>query len=331
MGIGEVVLPPLYERPPRPLAMARWLATTFLWWQNGLWIVVGAAAWLWLTPPLDRFASPAAWAVVLVYLRNVVLMVVIVGGLHWWLYVRRSQGTQHKYDERWLSVGRRPFLFRNQTRDNVFWSLASACAVAALYESSMLWLYANDLLPTVPVRGSLGTLAYAAALTLAMFPLVSVHFYANHRLLHTPRLYRWAHSLHHRNVNIGPWSGVSMHPLEHLLYLSAPLMFLLIPANPYLVTLTLTYLLLSPAPSHSGFDRYLVAGGRTVAGGDRFHTLHHRYFDCNYGTTLVPMDKWFGTWHDGSDEARAAFTDRRRRLAARNAGRRRADRSARQT
>ena len=315
MGIGEVTLPPLYERPPRPLAMARWLLTQFFWWQNFLWIVVGLAAWTWLTPSLDRFATPEIWAIGLVYLRNAGLMVAIVGSLHWRLYIRRSQGTQHKYDERWLSVGRRPFLFRNQTRDNVFWSLVSACAIAALYESLMLWLYANDRIWTVPASGGLANVAYTAALTVAMFPLISVHFYANHRLLHTTRLYRWAHSLHHHNVNIGPWTGVSMHPLEHVLYFSAPLLFLLIPANPYLITLTATYLLLSPAPSHSGFDRYVVAGGRTVAGGDRFHTLHHRFFDCNYGTSLVPMDKWFGTLHDGSDEATELVKERRRPAA----------------
>ena len=307
-----MTLPPLYERPPRPLAMARWAVTQFFWWQNGLWIAVGVVAWLWLTPALDRFATPAIWAIGLIYLRNVALMVAIVGGLHWWLFIRRSQGTQHKYDERWLSVGRRPFLFRNQTRDNVFWSLVSACAVAALYESVMLWLYANDLIWTVPAGGGLAGVAYTAALTVAVFPLISVHFYANHRLLHTKHLYRWAHSLHHHNVNIGPWTGVSMHPLEHVLYFSAPLLFLVIPANPYLVTLSTTYLLLSPAPSHSGFDRYVIAGGRTVAGGDRFHTLHHRYFDCNYGTSLVPMDKWFGTWHDGTDEATDRIVERRR-------------------
>ena len=89
--------------------MTRWLVTRFFWWQNALWIVVGAVTWLWLTPSLDRFAAPAPWAVALVYARNVGLMIVIVGGLHWWLHMRRSQGTQHKYDERWLSVGRRPF------------------------------------------------------------------------------------------------------------------------------------------------------------------------------------------------------------------------------
>ena len=37
------------------------------------------------------------------------------------------------------------------------------------------------------------------------------------------------------------------------------------------------------------------------------HYLHHRYFECNYGAGLdgaiLPLDKWLGTFHDGSDEA----------------------------
>ena len=37
------------------------------------------------------------------------------------------------------------------------------------------------------------------------------------------------------------------------------------------------------------------------------HYLHHRYFECNYGAGLdgstIPLDKWFGTLHDGSEEA----------------------------
>ncbi|WP_287307857.1 hypothetical protein [Mesorhizobium sp.] len=39
--------------------------------------------------------------------------------------------------------------------------------------------------------------------------------------------------------------------------------------------------------------------------GDFFHQLHHRYFECNYGGTEVPLDAWFGTFHDRSEEATA--------------------------
>jgi hypothetical protein len=52
-----------------------------------------------------------------------------------------------------------------------------------------------------------------------------------------------------------------------------------------------------------GFDGLLLAGKKRTQLGDFFHQLHHRYFECNYGTVEMPWDKWFGTFHDGSEEA----------------------------
>lgn len=53
------------------------------------------------------------------------------------------------------------------------------------------------------------------------------------------------------------------------------------------------------------------------------HYLHHKYFEVNYGDTLIPLDRWFGTWHDGSAESEARMQERYRRrkekLAARKA------------
>ena len=46
--------------------------------------------------------------------------------------------------------------------------------------------------------------------------------------------------------------------------------------------------------------------------GDYFHNLHHRYFEVNYGMLLLPLDKWFGTLHDGSQQAHEQMKDRRR-------------------
>ena len=41
------------------------------------------------------------------------------------------------------------------------------------------------------------------------------------------------------------------------------------------------------------------------------HYLHHRYFEVNYGGDgRVPIDKWFGTFHDGSPEAHEAMNKR---------------------
>ena len=42
--------------------------------------------------------------------------------------------------------------------------------------------------------------------------------------------------------------------------------------------------------------------------------LHHKYFDCNYGGEIIPLDKWFGSFFDGSSESEVEMRARRRRL-----------------
>jgi sterol desaturase/sphingolipid hydroxylase (fatty acid hydroxylase superfamily) len=54
---------------------------------------------------------------------------------------------------------------------------------------------------------------------------------------------------------------------------------------------------LTPAGGHHGFEGP-VADDK-VPTGSYFHYLHHRYFECNYGESTIPLDKWFGTFRDG--------------------------------
>jgi len=84
-------------------------------------------------------------------------------------------------------------------------------------------------------------------------------------------------------------------------------------AQPVIVKLTGFYQGISPAISHSGFNK-LVLGGRTqVSAGYNFHHLHHKHFEVKYGNTPSPADKLSGSWRDGTPEAHAAL--QRRRLA----------------
>ena len=302
-------VPPLFDSPPRPAAMLRWFVGKFLWPQSLTWIALAVVVFHLFTPSLERFESLGIDDVALLWLRNAALMLTVIGGQHWWLYIRRAQGTEFKYDRRWLAASRRSFTFDNQTRDNMFWTLVSGGAVAALYEASMHSLYSNSAIPQLDSLGAI------AVMTTAVFWIEGVHFYLNHRLLHVEPLYGLVHALHHRNVNTGPWSGISMHPVEHVLYFSLPLVFLVIPGSPFIATFCLVYLMLSPSPSHSGFDRFRIMDGSTIPGGDYFHNLHHRYFEVNYGMLLVPLDKWFGTFHDGSVEAHEQMKHRRRAAA----------------
>ncbi len=43
-----------------------------------------------------------------------------------------------------------------------------------------------------------------------------------------------------------------------------------------------------------------------------FHYLHHRFFTVNFGHESVPLDKWFGSFFDGSDEAHEVLLEKRR-------------------
>ena len=42
------------------------------------------------------------------------------------------------------------------------------------------------------------------------------------------------------------------------------------------------------------------------------HYLHHKYFECNYADGILPLDRWFGTLYDGSEES---FIKMRARLS----------------
>jgi len=59
---------------------------------------------------------------------------------------------------------------------------------------------------------------------------------------------------------------------------------------------------LATATSHSGYDALIIGKSGRIDMGTFFHQLHHRYFECNYGTAEMPWDRWFGSFHDGTAE-----------------------------
>ena len=73
---------------------------------------------------------------------------------------------------------------------------------------------------------------------------------------------------------------------------------------------------------HIGFEKLETANESGLDSHAYAHHLHHKHFEVNYGADgLVPLDKWFGTWHDGTKESEARmekrFDKKRQRLNAR--------------
>ena len=68
---------------------------------------------------------------------------------------------------------------------------------------------------------------------------------------------------------------------------------------------------------HIGFDKLELTEDTALDSHAYLHYLHHKYFEVNYGGDgLVPLDKWLGTWHDGSKEAQALMDARYDRKVA---------------
>lgn len=298
-----VALNPLFSWPPRPRAV--------LAWYRGAWLPLTSVTVAFLTaviayalflPPLEEMQSFAPGWMLTVWLLNLVPQAVLAGGLHWWLYIRKGQGMARKFDRRDLERRNGRFTFGNQVLDNIWWTLGSAITVATVYQWGLWWAMANGWAPVV-------TFAEApvwCVIWMALIPMWSgLHFYWVHRLEHSPRLFARVHALHHRNVNTGPWSGISNHWFENMLYFTTYFVHLVVPSHPMHLLFHAYFQQCTPIFSHSGFERLRPGGRDVMKAGDFFHQLHHRYFECNYGTSEIPFDKWFGTFHDGSAGATA--------------------------
>lgn len=301
---------PAFAWPPQPKALFKWFfgfPGYFLPW-NLLYAIAAVLIWLFLTPSLETMKTFAFEWVGLVLARNYALALAVYGAWHLWLYVWRRQGTTFKYNRNWPKEDSSVFLFNNQTLDNMFWTLASGVPIWTAYEVLLLWAYANGIAPLISY--SENPIGFIALFFLVPF-IHEVGFYFAHRFLHWPPLYKIAHKLHHRNTNPGPWSGLSMHPLEHILYFSTILLFFIIPSHPIHMINLASRLGVAPAQGHTGFDRVVVGEETSVDTSYYAHYLHHKYFEVNYADGMVPLDKWFGSFHDGTPEAHEAMKARR--------------------
>ena len=176
----------------------------------------------------------------------------------------------------------------------------------------MLWGQANGYIPYVDSTDPI----YFIAIWLLIPLWREFHFYLQHRLVHWPPLYRYIHSLHHKNANPGPWSGLAMHPVEHLFYLSSVLVHCIVPSHPLHVIFHLQHLVFAPAYAHSGFHEVRLGQTTKVNSDNFFHYLHHKYFEVNYGGDgSIAFDRWFGTMHDGSPERQKAMLQRLKKRA----------------
>jgi sterol desaturase/sphingolipid hydroxylase (fatty acid hydroxylase superfamily) len=292
----------------------KWLPHYFLPW-NLVWATSAVAYWHFVLPAPEVMSELAwGWALKL-FLVNCVAVFLFYGALELLLYVKRRQGSRFKYNGKFpTDAPNDVFLFKSQNAEGMIRTFGTGVPIWTAFEVLILWAYANGFVPWMSFAENPW---YLLALFLVLPAWHEAHFFCIHRLIHWPPLYKWIHSVHHNSVNPSPWSSLSMHPIEHLLYFSSSLIHLVVPSNPILAIYQLNYSGFGAVVGHIGFDKIEVKEEAAFDSHAYAHYLHHKFFEVNYGDGLVPFDKIFGTWHDGTPEAEAQMEARFQRKVER--------------
>jgi len=256
---------------PAFLSVAKWAFgfPGFLWPWNLIWLCITVTTYKFTNPAIEEATALEMSWIWPMLARNLVLLWVVCGGWHGYLYIAKANGTEKKYNPSWPKPDPK-HLFGDQTYENLFYSHLGWLVWTA-YEVFFMHMWATGRLPYY--SDWFANPWYSLAWLIAIPFWREFHFYWVHRLIHWKPLYKYVHSLHHRNVNPGPWSGLSMHPVELVLYFSVVLFpSAVFPLHPIHMLFNAQHTALTPAAGHSGFD---LAGAPWYTG-STFHYLHHR-------------------------------------------------------
>lgn len=182
-----------------------------------------------------------------------------------------------------------------------FISLAgsSVCLTLALLVQYQGWSMAamEILLPSI-----------SGVFWLVIFFVVSVilgdiWFYAEHRLVHLPKLF-WIHHEHHKSPVPTPWTNERFTFIEVILiqsYLFVVPFVLPIPA-----VVLIAHRFYDQVKGMFGHGGYEYFEGKWARWPSPFtcvthHDAHHEKFSVNYGSFLTYWDRMFGTLEEGYD------------------------------
>jgi sterol desaturase/sphingolipid hydroxylase (fatty acid hydroxylase superfamily) len=308
---GKLQPAPLLTFPVRPLAILRWLPSYFLPW-NLLFALSAVVYARYALPDVETMKTWAWGWPLRLFVINCIAVFLFYGAFEVHLYMRRAQASRFKYNPRFPAEHKsEAFFFQSQNIDNMLRGFGTGVPIWTALQVFVLHLFATGAVPWVTFADNPWYL-FAVFLLVPIFH--EVHFFLIHRLIHTPFLYKWVHSVHHNSVNPSPWSSLSMHPVEHLAYFAGVLLHVVIPSNPILAVYHLHFAGFGAVVGHVGFDRVEVTDETAISSHAFAHYLHHKYFEVNYADGLLPLDKWFGTWHDGTAEGDALMNARYKKM-----------------
>jgi sterol desaturase/sphingolipid hydroxylase (fatty acid hydroxylase superfamily) len=167
----------------------------------------------------------------------------------------------------------------------------NAVVITLLYQAGLTAL-SND-----PTEWSWPTLALGFV---GLIVFNDAWFYWWHRFLHRPGVFKYAHAVHHKSVDVNPFSSYSFHAIEAFILgaWSIPLLVFIPLYIPVLVALQVVGLV-NNIVAHLGYEfmpRWFIRvppfKWMTTS---TFHNLHHTRFNGNYALFFRFWDRLLGT------------------------------------
>jgi lathosterol oxidase len=152
-----------------------------------------------------------------------------------------------------------------------------------------------------------GNLYFVLALPLMML-MHDTYFYWTHRLMHSPKIFKLFHLVHHRSTNPSPWAAYAFHPLEAVVESLIFVIFLFtIPVHPLHLTIFFLFSIAYNVYGHLGFELYPKKFNQHWLGKwlntSVAHNQHHHYFKGNYSLYFTIWDRAMGTLRTDYDSA----------------------------
>ncbi len=197
----------------------------------------------------------------------------------------------------WRPLSSRPRVHR-QLRLEISSSIVSAAIFVAV-ECLLVLATERGLTRVYWGAGTHGWGWFALSIVL-MLALHDTYFYWTHRWMHATRSGWRTHAFHHQFEAPTPWSAFSLHPLEAWIDAGIlPLIAFSIPAHPLALLLFSTFMTLTTAWLHLGYELWPRALRETAFGGMLMsataHAAHHEGVRGNYGLYTTAWDVIMGT------------------------------------
>jgi Delta7-sterol 5-desaturase len=182
-------------------------------------------------------------------------------------------------------------------RRDILYSISSTLIFSLVFSLTI-----TVLLPYTMIYDKMYTYGYGYYwLTYPLMLVVhDTYFYWTHRLIHTRRLFKVVHLVHHRSHNPSPWTSYAFHPTEAVIQsLVMPMIALLFPVHKFALIFYFLFQFMHNIYGHLGFELLPAVIRETFVGRQLntsiIHNRHHKNVEGNYGLYFTFWDKLMGT------------------------------------